>query len=239
MKRIGIVGGLGPEATAEYYRIINELYQRKTRGAYPEVIIYSVNMKDFPCAVTTDSTEETVAWLAEAVQVLYRAGADFALIASNTPHIVFDNLQARSPIPMLSIVKATCQVAKHARLHKVALLGTKTTMSADFYQRIFTKAGINIITPEESEKEYIHNKLMNEIMHNKILKETKQSLLVIIKRMIAEESIQGVILGCTELPLILPKDEFGIPFLNTTRIHAASAVEYSLEVHANAGDTLR
>jgi aspartate racemase len=193
MKRIGIVGGLGPEATAEYYRIINELYQRKTKGAYPEVIIYSVNMKDFPCAVTTDSTEKTVAWLAEAVQVLYRAGADFALIASNTPHIVFDDLQARSSIPMLSIVKATCQAARQSRLYKVALLGTKTTMSAGFYQ-----------------------------------KETKQGLLVIIKRMIAEESIQGVILGCTELPLILPKDEFSIPFLNTTRIHAASAVEYSL-----------
>lgn len=228
MKRIGIIGGLGPEATIDYYRTIIKTYQDKTNGEYPELIIYSMNMKEFSCAMTATSADKTINWLSRALHAVHRGGADFALIASNTPHIVFYDLQALSPIPLLSIVEETCKVASQVNLKKVALLGTKVTMSSDFYHRVFTENGIEIITPQEAEREYINDKLLSEIIHNKIFEQTKRDLLKIIKRMIDESHIQGVILGCTELPLILTGDEFGIPFLNTAKIHAESAVRFSI-----------
>jgi aspartate racemase len=232
VKRIGIIGGLGPEATIDYYRIIINEYREKTNGNYPEVIIYSLNMSEFACKMTAESFDKTVKWLAQAIKAIHQCGADFALIASNTPHIVFEELQNLSPIPLISIVEETCKVASSANLKKIALLGTKVTMNSDFYQRIFAKKGIEIITPHEMEKEYINEKLLSEIIYNKIIEQTKRELSRIIERMIDEDQIQGVILGCTELPLILTKDEFGIPFLNTTQIHAKSAVRYSLQGNA-------
>jgi aspartate racemase len=230
MKRIGMIGGLGPEATIDYYRLINDEYHERTHGQYPEIIIYSLNMSRFVvCQMSVESSEKIMKWLAHAVEAVYKSGADFALIASNTPHIVFDELQSRAPIPLISIVEETCKAARHAHLKKLALLGTKVTMDSQFYQRVFTKHHIEIITPGTKEKEYINEKLFKEVLHNKIVDETRHGLLEIIERLIEDEHIDGVILGCTELPLILTKDEFNIPFLNTTKIHAKSAVKYSLE----------
>jgi len=134
---------------------------------------------------------------------------------------------------LISIVEETCKVAHDAGLKRIALLGTKVTMNSHFYRRVFSKKGIEIITPHETEKDYINEKLFTEIMHDNIVDETKEKLLKIVRRMIHEDHIQGVILGCTELPLILTKDEFGIPFLNTAKIHAKSAVRYSLEENAS------
>lgn len=230
MKRIGIIGGLGPEATADYYRLIVEEYREKTNGQYPEVIIYSLNMSQFiVCKMTVESSDKIMKWIAHAIEAIERAGADFALIASNTPHMVFEELHLNSPIPLISIVEETCKVAFNSGLKKVALLGTKATMDAQFYPRVFSKKGIEMITPNEKEKDYINEKLFSEILYNKIIDQTRSTLLEIIERMIKDEQIEGVILGCTELPLIFTKDEFGIPFLNTTQIHARSAVEYSLK----------
>jgi aspartate racemase len=229
MKKIGIVGGLGPEATIDYYHIIIDLYREKTKGTFPAVIIYSMDIKEFSCIVKTEEMDRIAEWLGSAVQSLHKAGADFALIASNTPHIVFDKVQAISPIPMLSIVEVTCRVAQRLELEKVGLLGTKTTMSSDYYQKVFSQKGISIVVPDLKAQDYIHNKLVTEIMFNKIIEDTRKELLRIVKEMIDSASIQGVILGCTELPLILTKDEFGIPFLNTTKIHAESAVRFCLE----------
>ncbi len=229
MKKIGIIGGLGPEATVDYYRIIIESYREKTKGSFPAIIIYSLDIKELSCMVKTDERDRIAAWLADAVRSLHRAGADFALIASNTPHVVFDKVKELSPIPLLSIVEETCKAAVHMGLKKLGLMGTKVTMSNTFYQEVFSKKDISIVVPGEQEQDYIHKKLVNEIMFNKIVEETRNELLKIIKRMVENASIQGLILGCTELPLILTKDEFGIPFLNTTKIHAESAVKYCLE----------
>ena len=229
MKRIGIIGGLGPEATIDYYRIIVKEYQRETNGQYPEVIIYCLSMSEVAaCKMTTENSGDIMKWLARAVRAVHQGGAGFALIASNTPHVVFEDLQKISPIPLISIVEETCKVAVRKNLKKVALLGTKVTMNSDFYQRVFSKQGIEIVTPRDGEKDYINDKLFSEILHNKIIDETRTHLLEIIKRMIDEDQVKGVILGCTELPLILPGDEFGIPFLDTTQIHAKSAVQFSL-----------
>ncbi len=228
MKKIGIIGGLGPEATIDYYRIIIDSYRKRQNGNHPEIIIYSVNMHEFCFKTKHEEYDKVIGWLVNAVKSLHKAGADFVLISANTPHIVFDEVKALSPIPMLSIVEETCNVAEKMGLKKVGLMGTKTTMSADFYQKVFSKKGISIVVPDEHEQDYIDEKLFTEIAFSKIVEETRQGLLSIVKRMTENKSIQGMILGCTELPLILAKDEFGIPFLNTTKIHAESAVDYCL-----------
>jgi len=226
MKKIGIVGGLGPEATADYYRIIIDAFQRRQKGMYPAVIIYSLNISEFPHV--DKERNKLINWLANAVNSLYKAGADFGLIAAGTPHVVFDDVKSLSPIPLLSIVEETCKAVEILRLKKVGLLGTKITMSRDFFQKVFSKRGISLVVPTEQEQDYINAKLFTEIMFHKIVDDTRQGLLKIVKRLLDHESIEGVILGCTELPLILTKDEYGIPFLNTTRIHAESAVDYCL-----------
>ena len=230
LKKIGIIGGLGPEATIDYYRIIIESYREKTKGGFPAIIINSLDMSEFSCMMMkARELDKTTKWLANAVTSLHRAGADFALIASNTPHIMFNEVKALSSIPMLSIVEETCNVADKLGLKKIGLLGTKITMSADFYQKVFSKKNISIVVPSKQEQDYIHKKLVTEIIFNKILEQTHTEFLTIIKNMIDRAQIQGVVLGCTELPLILTKDEFGIPFLNTTKIHAESAVRYCLK----------
>lgn len=193
---------------------------------YPEVIIYSLNIREFPNIDL--ERNKLVDWLVNAVKSLERAGADVGLIAAGTPHIVFDEVKAVSPLPLLSIVEETCKAVDQLRLKKVGLLGTKITMSRDFFQRVFSKKGISIVVPNEQEQDYINKKLFTEIMFHNIVEDTRQGLLRIVKRLVDSESIEAVILGCTELPLILTKDEYGIPFLNTTRIHAESAVDYCL-----------
>lgn len=227
MKKIGIVGGLGPEATIEYYRIIVALFREKTRH-FPELIINCVDLKKYAHMLDEDNREEQITWLVNAIDSLHKAGADFAIICSNTPHLVFDEIAAQAPIPMISIVEQTCNKAKELGIKKGGLMGTKTTMSSDFYQKVFARNGIEVIVPNNEEQEYIHQKLAKEIIQGKILDETQQDLLKIAKRLVDEAGIEGLILGCTELPLILTKDEFGIPFLNTTRLHAEAAVSYAL-----------
>jgi aspartate racemase len=166
--------------------------------------------------------------LSDAIACLHRAGAEFALISAGTPHIVFDDLRAISPIPLLNIIKKTLKAARGMELKRVGLFGTKFTMQSDFFQKIFSKSNIELIVPSEEEQGYIYEKLLREITLGRIIDETRAGLLKIVKRMIDQTSIEGLILGCTELPLILTKDEFGIPFLNATRIHAESAAAYSL-----------
>jgi len=225
MRTIGIVGGLGPESTVDYYRtVISECRDMKA-GHVPEIIIYSLNLKEFPPIEQRDAITK---WLLHALRSLHSAGADFAIISANTPHIVFDEVKALSPLPLLSIVEETRKAVKALDLKKVGLLGTRITMSSDFFQRVFARDDISIVVPTQSEQEYVEDKISSEIMFNKICEDTRQGLLNIVKRMVDEDGIHGLILGCTELPLILTGNEFGIPFLNTTQIHVRSAIRYCL-----------
>lgn len=229
MKRIGILGGLGPESTLKYYRLIIDLCrERGLGGNYPEIIIYSLNFKECHDLQESGHHREYVAKLMGGIQSLHRAGADFALIASNTPHIFFDELKSKSPIPLLSIVEATCDAVAKRGLKRVGLFGTRFTMQADFFQRVFGRRNISVIVPEEEEQAYIDNAIFNELVWGKVVDETKRGLLEIVGKMKERDSIQGLILGCTELSLILPQDELGIPFFDTIKIHAQSALEYSL-----------
>lgn len=226
MKQIGIIGGLGPESTIDYYKSIIEAFRTEGSLAAPEIFIYSVNIEDVLALVSRQEWNRLVYLLVSKVMALHRAGADFAVISANTPHVVFDEVQAKSPIPLLSIVTATRNKTKELGLKKVGLLGTKFTMQTNFFSPQFSEQGISVVVPSTADQDYIHDKLMSEIERGIFTDETKRGLLAVIERMISSERIDGVILGCTELPLILDKSEFDIPFLNTTAIHVKCIVNY-------------
>lgn len=220
MKRIGMIGGVGPESTVDYYQRIIKLYRQKVNDdSYPELIINSINMAAMLKMIADKDWDNLIDMLGNAINSLSKAGADFAFLSANTPHIVFEQVQKAVPIPLISIVEATRKKAESLGLKKVGLLGTLFTMESDFYQTEFDKSGIELAVPTAQEQPYIHQKLMTEIEQGIFLDSTREGLLKIVKRMIVEDSIEGVVLGCTEIPLILTKDEFGIPFLNTTQIH--------------------
>lgn len=229
MKKIGMLGGFGPESTLDYYRlIIDKYHQLRGEESLPEIIIYSMDMYILLSLVEQQRWDDVTEFLLKGVNTLHKAGADFGIISANTPHIVYERLKGSSPIPLISIVEETSKKAKEIGLNRVGLLGTSFTMQSDFFQKVFANYNISVIVPREQEQEYIQLKLMTEIELGQFNEKTRDGLLAIVKRMVDEESIQGVILGCTELPLILTKDEFGIPFLNTTRIHVDSAIRYCL-----------
>jgi aspartate racemase len=168
---------------------------------------------------------KVVDYLADELQKLVRAGADFGIVAANTPHIVFDDVQRRSPIPLISIVEATCAEAKKRGIRTAGLLGTRFTMQASFYPDVFRREGLTVAMPDETEQAYIHEKYVGELLANTFLPETRQKLLEIIQRMKEQEQIQAVILGGTELPLLLRDDTAsGIPLLDTTQIHVQAVV---------------
>lgn len=229
MKKPGIVGGIGPESTVDYYRLFIKMYQGlKGDGNYPELLINSVNMTKMLRMVGSNEWQDLIVYLSDSIKALADAGAEYALIASNTPHIVFNEVTALSPIPILSIVEETCKKAKFLGLKKVGLFGTRITMQTDYYARVFEREGITVFVPNDGEQEYIHAKIFSELQSLVIKEDTKQGLLMIVKRMMNEDGIEGLVLGCTELPLILTQDEYGIKFLNTSLIHVEGAINYSL-----------
>lgn len=226
MKTVGIIGGIGPESTIEYYRLIVDSYREQKRdGSYPLIIINSIDLKKIVDLITANKLAELTTHLLEEVRRLERAGADFGALAANTPHVVFDVLRQQAPIPLISIVEATCQSALAQGLKRVGLFGTRFTMQGHFYRDVFNQAGITIVTPTLREQDYIHDKYMGELVNGIFLPETRKDLLTIAERLKTHESIEGLILGGTELPLILHdvKDE-GIPFLDTTRLHVEQLV---------------
>ena len=167
--------------------------------------------------------------LISATETLARAGAEFGIIAANTPHIVFDEVAAKSPIPLISIVEATVAVVQDRQFKRVAILGTKFTMTGEWYARPFSRVGIELVRPDAADQDYIHDKYLNELVPGKFLTDTKAGLLAIVDRMKAA-GIDTVILAGTELPLILREPEHnGIPFLNTTVIHCEAAVTAMLK----------
>jgi aspartate racemase len=226
MRTAGIIGGIGPESTVEYYRLTVALYRERSRdGSYPRIVINSIDLRKMLDLIGTNRLPEVTDYLLGEVRKVARAGADFGVLAANTPHIVFEPLLARSPIPLISIVEATCQAAKALRLERVGLFGTRFTMQAPFYPAVLTPAGIRVVVPSLEEQAWIHEKYMSELVNGIILPETRDGLLAIVGRLKAQEDIDGLILGGTELPLILREpNPPGIPFLDTTRLHVEQVV---------------
>ena len=229
MKNIGMIGGLGPESTIDYYNLIIKEYRKEVPdGSQPEIIIYSMNMMEVLNLVAEKDWDKLIILLLKGVNNLYKAGANFAFISSNTPHVVFDQVQKESPIPLISIVEETFKVLNEKKLKKVGLMGTSYTMSGCFYQKVFDKSGIEIVVPNLEEQNYIQEKLMKEIEYGVILEETKKGIMDIAHRMFKEDGIEGIILGCTELPLIIAEDEGGLTFFNTTRIHVDGILQFAI-----------
>ena len=226
MKTVGLIGGIGPETTIEYYRSIIAAYrEQKPDGGYPAIFVNSVNLSQLIEWMTNHSLDQVTQYLVREVEKLAQAGADFAAFASNTPHIVFDEIQRRSRIPLISIVETTCERVQALGLKKVGLFGTRFTMQGRFYPDVFSPAGITLVVPELEEQAYIHEKYMGELLNNIFLPETRRGLLTVVDKLRARHAIEGLILGGTELPLILRDDEHhGIPLLDTTRIHVERIV---------------
>jgi aspartate racemase len=226
MKILGIIGGLGPESTIDYYGMIIALYRERTGdGGYPQFIINSINMKKGLDFMDANNLTGMADYLVEEIGKLARAGATFGLISANTPHIVFEEVASKSPIPLISIVETACAAAKARKLKRLALFGTRYTMQATFYPRVFSREGIDLLVPDPEDQDYIHDKYLNELVSGKFLPQTRAGLLAIVDRMKAKSDINGVILAGTELPLILRDAEYnGVRLLNTTEIHCEAAV---------------
>lgn len=226
MKTAGIIGGIGPESTVEYYRLILASYrERMPDGSPPSLLINSIDLKKMLDLIAEHRLKDVTDYLSAEIIRLAKAGADFGALAANTPHVVFDELQRRSSIPLISIVEATCEAAKAQGMGRVGLFGTRFTMQGRFYRDVFDRAQITLIAPDPQEQDYIHDKYMNELVKGIFLPETREGLLAIIKRLKAQEGIEGLILGGTELPLLLREDEgSGVPLLDTTKIHVEQIV---------------
>ena len=226
MKTLGIIGGIGPESTIEYYRRINALYrERICDGSAPSIIINSIDMKKLLDFVAANELDELTGYLTGEVEKLARGGATFGLLAANTPHLVFDAVARQSPIPLISIVEVTCAEAKAAGLQRLGLLGTRFTMQSSFFSDLLSGQEIATIVPNEEEQLYIHGKYVNELVKGIILPETREQLMAIIKQLKERARIDGVILGGTELSLILREDTvFGVQVLDTTEIHVKAVV---------------
>ena len=230
MKTAGMIGGLGHESTIDYYRAIISRYHAQRPNEYPSIIINSLDVSKGIELVTSGRLGELADYLVEGVERLAHAGASFGFIAANTPHIVFDDVQRRSAVPLLSIVKVTCERCKSLALNKVGLLGTRFTMQGNFYPAEFQRVGIWLTRPNQSEQEFIHEKYLTELLNGEFLEGTRAELLRIACRMNEEDGAEAVILAGTELPLLLRGYEnAGLKFLDTTEIHVDAIVKELLQ----------
>jgi aspartate racemase len=211
----------------DYYRsILARFRARKPGVGYPHIVMNSLDVDRGIAMLDAGRLGELADYLAAAVEALARAGADFGFIAANTPHLVFDEVERRSPIPLLSIVRATADHAKALGLKKLGLFGTGFTMRASFYPEEFQRAGIVLVRPREPEQEFIHKKYLGELLNNQFLPETRAEILKIAQRMKKEDGIEALVLAGTELPLLLrDSDNPGVEFLDTTVIHVEAVVK--------------
>ncbi|MBQ8135437.1 MAG: amino acid racemase [Clostridia bacterium] len=230
MKKLGLVGGMGPESTIPYYHdIVYGVQEALGKFIFPELSIESVNVFDVLRLCGQKKYSELTEYLLNAINHLAKSGADFAALSANTPHIVFDRLQEQSPIPLISIVEATCEEAKHRQSTKIGLLGTIFTMTGEFFKTPFLKSGIQVVTPSENDMELINDKISTEIELGIIKEETLLSFQKIITKMKTEEGIQAIVLGCTELPLLLNDEVSPVPCLDTMQIHINAIIKNILD----------
>jgi aspartate racemase len=230
MKTLGIIGGIAPASTIEYYRMLVARYQeRRPDGSNPPVIINSIDMQTMLRLIGADALDDVTVYLLAEIEKLARAGADFGLLASNTPHVVFDRLRVGSRIPLISIVETAFEAAKGRGLTRVGLLGTRFTMQSAAYPSVFVRRGIALVVPDGPDQEYVHAKYMSELVRAEYLPATREGVLAVIDRLRRYQGIDGVILGGTELPLLLSGvGDIGIPVLDTGRIHVEAALDEML-----------
>lgn len=225
MKKLGLVGGMGPESTIPYYHdIVYGVQKEMGDNIFPNLTIESLNVFEVLHLCSEKNYDELVKYLMGAIHNLVKSGADFVALSANTPHIVFDKLQEQSTVPLLSIVEATCEEAKHRHYRKIGLLGTIFTMEESFFKIPFVENEIEIIIPTREEMDEINHKISSELELGVVKKETLSAFQKIITRMKQENGIEAVVLGCTELPLLLNDEVSPVPCLDTMQIHINAIV---------------
>jgi aspartate racemase len=228
-KRIGILGGMTAESTVSYYVHIFKRYEELHGDlGYPEMVIYDVSFQRFSDWMGVEDWASIEEALLEGLGRLHAAGADFAVIATNTMHILFEKLEARSPIPLISIVDATAEAIKAEGLDTVGLLGTKFTMEKPFYVEGLKRHGIEALVPGKEEREYVNRVVFNELSVGKLLPESRKGYLEIIDGLV-EQGAQGIVLGCTEIPLLVTPEHTDVKLFDTAVIHAEKALQHALE----------
>jgi aspartate racemase len=221
---VGIVGGLGPESTIDYYRRILEQWKRDDPSSSPSIIIDSLDV-DRGLRLVEHDRPALVEYLVASLRRLAAAGADIAVMAANTPHVVFDDLVARSPIPLVSIVEACAEEAQRRDLRRLGLLGTRFTMEGSFYPTVFARRGIAIVSPNTDERAWIHDRYVGQLLKGEFRDDTRDGVKSVIRRLRDEGKIDGVILGGTELTLLLSEPVVAdIPALDTTALHVDAIV---------------
>lgn len=224
MRRVGLVGGLGPESTIDYYRRIVDEWQQHEPASAPAVVIDSLDVQQAIRLVSGDRAG-LVEYLTGSIRRLSAAGVDFIAMTANTPHLVFDDLAAGSPVPMLSIVEVCAEEGRRRGLQRLALLGTRFTMDAPFYPEVCGRYGVAAVPPADSDRAWIHDRYMNQLLKGEFRDGTRAEFTRLIERMREVNGIDGVILGGTELPLLLRGEAIaGLPALDTTGLHVRSIV---------------
>ncbi|MES2645557.1 MAG: aspartate/glutamate racemase family protein [Bacteroidota bacterium] len=228
MKTIGIIGGLTWLSTLEYYKLLNEMVQERLGGvASAKILMYSVNFEEIKTLTLADNWEGITIFISDAAKRLEQAGADCLLLGANTMHKVADDVQKEIAIPLVHIAEATALTISTQGLKKVALLGTRYTMELPFYKEKLREKGIETIIPIAKDVAFINNAIYEEMSRNLFLRETKERFLQIIEKLV-QQGAAGVVMGCTEIPILLKDETAAIPMFDTTFIHAKAAVDFAL-----------
>lgn len=229
MKTIGLVGGITWLSTIDYYRLINQMINEKLGGvSSAKILMCSVEFAEIKRLTEADDWNGLFAIVSDVAKKLETAGADCILICANTMHKIADKIQATIKIPLIHIAEETAKAVAQKQLNKVALLGTKYTMQLDFYKNKFAEKNIETIIPNTQDIEYINDAIYNEMGKGIFLPERKKEFMRIINELI-EQGAKGIVLGCTEIPILIKQDDVTAPVFDTTAIHTKAAVEFALE----------
>ncbi len=226
MKKLGLVGGMGPESTIPYYHdIVYGVQEKVGKDFFPNLTIESVNVFEVLQFCKEENYDELTLYLMRAINNLIKSGADFVALSANTPHIVFDRLKMKSSVPLVSIIEATRDEAIRLNMKRIGLLGTIFTMTGEFFKKPFESSDIEIVVPTKAEMEFVNHKIATELELGIVKEDTLESFQTIIERMKKEDGIEAIILGCTELPLLLNDEVSPVPCLDTMKIHIQTLVD--------------
>ena len=230
MQKLGLIGGTGPESTIEYYRALEYgVQQRSGRNFFPNLTIESLSVFDVLAFCEAKDYAGLTAYLAKGFQNLAAAGAQYGALTGITPHIVYDELSKASPIPIISMVDTACSHALSKGYDRVGLLGTLPTMNGPFFQRHFSDHGVTVVTPNEAEKAYMGMKIETELELGKIVPDTQDAFRQTAMRLIEEEKVQAIVLGCTELPLIFGDINLPVPYIDVMKVHIEALIDVILK----------
>jgi aspartate racemase len=228
-KTIGILGGMSPESTVAYYEYITRTYTKRFGDyGYPEVLIYSVSFQPYVDWPREDRWDLVAGGLSKAARALEGAGADFILIATNTMHIVFEEVEASVNVPMLSLLDAVGEAVRQRNIETVGLLGTAFTMEKAFYRQGLAEKGVEVLVPDSVDRKVVNDVIYDELVAGKIRDASRDAYVQIIDKLTGRGA-EGVILGCTEIPLLVRQEDVDVPLFDTTEIHAEAALRYAVE----------